>query len=161
MSGARYRYNALGIVAGYAGALILAGVLGVAAWVALAVGFWVVLILIAGFAALIGYWAATLGIGIEVAQEGLWLRRLLGLGWKFVPYDRVKGARERHPALTRLDRRLLVIGVRGALAFWLCSDVPPGWTRWLPGLWPIFPDYDAAAAELRARLAPLGKLPGA
>jgi len=100
----------------------------------------------------VGYWGATLGIGIEITEDGLWLRRLLGFGWRFFPYDRVVSARETRPALPRLDRRLLVIRLRGALAFWLCSDLPPGWTRWLPGLWPIFPDYDAALADVRARL---------
>ena len=158
--GTRYRYNTLGIAAGYAGAVILAIVFGVAAWVGLLAGLWWLVALTACFAALVGYWGATLGIGIEVTEEGLWLRRLLGLGWKLVPYAGITMARERHPALPRFDRRLLVIRIRGALAFWLCSDIPPGWPRWLPGLWPIFPDYDAATAEVRARLAPLGKFHG-
>lgn len=157
---ARYGYNALGIALAYVGTLIVAAVFGVALWVSCFSRAWFALAFTIGAALLVGYWGITLGVGVEVWEDGIRLRRLLGLGWRYVPYESVIMVRSRMPLLKSLDRPLLLVLTRGRPAFWICGDIPPGWARWIPGLQQIFPEYDTLVEALKARLEPLGKFQG-
>ena len=153
----RYTYNAPGITLAYAGTLIVAAVFAFALWLSWFAEAWFPLAFTIGAIILVGYWGVTLGIGVEVRHDGIRLRRMLGLGWRFVPYEYVIMARLRTPSLEKFDRPLLLILTRRRPAFWICGDLPPGWPRFIPGLQPIFPDYDRLVEELKARLEPLAK----
>jgi hypothetical protein len=152
-----YGYNALGLTLAYLGTVIVAAVFGFAIWLSLVGRAWFPLAFTIGAIMLVGYWGITLGTGVEVREDGIRMRRMLGLGWRFVPYENVIMARGRTPSLKKFDRPLLLILTRRRPAFWICGDLPPGWPRFIPGLQPIFPDYDRLVEELKARLEPLAK----
>jgi hypothetical protein len=106
---------------------------------------------------LLGYWALTLGLALQIKEDGLCLRRLLGWRFFFVPFEEIEAVDDCWPRLARYDRRLLLVRLKGRPNFWMCGDVASDWMHLLPGMQVIFPDYPALAAALKENLEPLGK----